>query len=1821
MKSLHVMMKNRSFQFALMVAWSALAVFAHPTLAQDKNPASPATAEEKVSYYQNIRPIFQAECHGCHQPSKAKGGYVMTAFDKLLQGGDSEETAVVPGEPDASLLLTLITPVDGEAEMPQKGGPLAANEIELVRNWIAQGAVDDTPPNARIQYDMEHPPVYTLPPIVTSLDFSPDGRWLAVAGYHEVLIHHADGSGLAARLVGLSARVESVRFSPDGAKLAVTGGLPARMGEVQIWDAEKWELDSSVPVTYDTVYGASWSPDGTLVAFGCSDTTVRAIEAKTGTEVLFNSAHDDWPLDTVFSTNGNHVISVGRDMATKLFELETQRFIDNITSITPGALKGGLAAVARHPFKDEVLVGGSDGVPQIYRVFREVKRVIGDNSNLIRRFPAMEGRIFGVDYSPDGQRIVAGSSLNGEGHVHIYSSVFDSTITEELKKIFEKVVTSRSAEENKLVEEFHTRDVKLLAEMALDTAVYAVAWHPQNDQIAVAGADGIIRLLDARTASLRKVFLSAPMPEADGQKIIALTVDPPAVRLNGKFQYSQMVVTGWKMSGDKVDLTRQAKARVASDVAAVSAAGMVEPLKNGQTQLIVSYENVHAKVPVEVSGQDDPFHPNFVRDVNPVISKMGCNAGTCHGAKDGKNGFKLSLRGYDPEFDVRAFADDLAGRRVNFASPDDSLMLLKATAAVPHEGGQRTKPDSDYYQILRDWIAHGCELETDVAKVKSIEILPENPVVERIGDEQQMRVVATYTDGTRRDVTAEAFVESGNTDVATAADPALVKSVRRGEAPLLARFEGAYAATTLTVMGDRSGFEWEEPPKFNHIDELVAAKWKRMKILPSELCTDEEFIRRAHLDLTGLPPTVEDVRAFLDDSRPTQEKRNEVIERLVGSNDYVDYWANKWADLLQVNRKFLGSEGAAAFRDWIREQVKENVPYNEFSYDILTASGSNRENPAASYYKILRTPEDTMENTTHLFLATRFNCNKCHDHPFERWTQDQYYEMSAFFARVDFKKDPESGDKRIGGTAVEGSKPLYEIVYDKDEGEVKHERTGAVTPPDFPYPTEFKAGENASRRERLASWITSADNDYFARSYVNRVWGYLTGTGLIEPLDDIRAGNPPSNPELLDWLTTRFVESGFDVQQLIKTICQSRTYQLSIKTHRWNVDDTVNFSHAKPRRLPAEVLYDTLYRALGAKSHFPGVPEGTRAAALPDVGVKLPDGFLGTLGRPARESACECERSNDLQLGSVMALVTGPTVDQAISSPDNAIAELVEERKNNEEVVKELYLRILNRPATDREVDVTLAAFEDIEPDHEKLLAELERYKKELEPVLADRAATREKDIADAKAELAAYEQEIAPREAELDQKQTEAIAKAEQELETYEADLPEQLQAWESTEDHETRWVALNPSMLRTSNKSKLDREADGAIFASGDKGKVDYTIVADTALPQITAVKLELLTDKRLPKNGPGRAGDGNFVVTEFELSRAAVGDAELVEEWSFEDNDGGWKQLNACELAVENGALKVTSTGGDPFFGRTLETDAGPFVLELRVRAEKGLPAQLFWASEDEPGFAEERSAILEWPATGSDWVTQRFYFESKSGLRNLRLDPGTEKGEVLVDSIRLLRGREPKLTKVALQNAKADFSQEGFNVTTAIDGKKPDDNNGWASHPKLGVRRVATFELKKPIQGEEASTLSFTINQSYKGNEFSLGKFRLWATASDQPVDFGVPENIGAILDIASEERTDEQKESLLAFFRAQDDELKKKQDQVAEAKKPRPIDPMLKELQEKLARVEQPLPPDPALTELERAVQLSTDQLETKRLTAAQDLAWALINNPAFLFNR
>ncbi len=1703
----------------------ALTLAAPATAALDPAPTG---TSQPVSFHLQIRPILETHCQGCHQPAKAKGGYIVTEFQRLLTPGDSTEAPVVPGNPAASLLVKMTTPANGEAEMPRGLPPLPEQDLATLHRWITEGAHDDSPPSTTPTPDPNHPPTYAQPPVIQALDFSPDGSLLAISGHHEVLLHHASGNGLAGRLIGASQRIQSIRFSPDGRSLAVAGGNPSRRGEIQVWDVPSRELKLSIAVGHDTLYGVRWSPDGSRIAFGCPDKTVRAIDATTGRQVLQQMAHEDWVLDTVFSTNGTHVVSVGRDMTAKLTELATQRFVDNLTSITPGALRGGLQSVARHPSRDEVLVGGADGVPQIYQIFRQAPRKIGDNAALLRRFPAMEGRIFAVDYNHDGSVIAAAGSLDGRGALHLHASAFNPTIPDTLLKAYEKTSGEYSAEERQAIEQFTTADIKRLHAITFDTPIYSVRFHPDGQTVAAGTANGLVIVHDVASGSFRRVFsvtpdappepanpspsphpsiatspnpAPAPKPSPSGSPLTepavtqatAISVDPPVLRAADLNEHVQILVHARTPDGETVDVTRQATFELDPALGQVSARGRFMPRSPGTGILKVSAAGATTEVPVDLQNLLPEYRADFIRDVNPVLSQLGCNAGTCHGAREGKVGFKLSLRGYDPLFDVRALTDDLAARRINPAAPDQSLMLLKASGGVPHEGGVRTPRDSHLYAILRRWISDGARLDLQAPRVTRITLSPANPTVQTIGASQQLRVVASYSDGSTRDVTAYAFLETGNADVASVGADALVHTLRRGEAPILARFEGSYAATTVTVMGDRSGFVAAEPPANNRIDELVAAKWHRLKILPSDLCSDAEFIRRVSLDLTGLPPTAAEIRDFLANPRDSRSKRDALIERLLHSPAFLDHWANKWADLLQVNRKFLGEEGARLFRDWIRNELAANTPYDAFVRKLITATGSNKDNPAAAYWKILRTPTETMENTTHLFLATRFNCNKCHDHPFERWTQDQYYQLAQYFAQVEFRKDDASGDRRIGGTAVEGAKPLFEIVSDTTSGGVKHDRTGLDVDPAFPFPANPSPATDTTptpktRRAELAAWITSPDNPYFAASYVNRLWGYLLGVGLIEPLDDIRAGNPPSNPPLLDHLTREFIESGFNTRHVLRQICQSRTYQLSLATHRWNHDDRLNFSHALPRRLPAEVLLDAVLHATGATPEFPGSP-ATRAAQLVDGAVDGPGGFLANLGRPPRESSCECERSNDMKLSSVMSLLSGPAVSRAIQDPSNALALLVQHEPDDLKVANELFLRFLGRPALDSESRVFHNAIAALEEGHLALTRQLAQAEADWAARKPSLEHTRSQAIAAAEQALASHLASNATLTAAAQRQRQERIAAAESTLQDLLPTLPSRTLAWESSLNPyppTTSWTPLDPQSVQGAGSAQLQKLPDLSIRSTASVGELPtFTVTATTSLAPITGVKLEVLPDPDLPNNGPGHK-DGDFLLAEFTVDAAP-------------------------------------------------KTNANAFTRQSIARAAASHTAHNLDIAQTFNGIAEQ--------------------------------------------------GRR----------------------------------EGWGIGDQTGIPHWAAFALEHPVGDTNGTVLRFSLQHRYEAPH-EIGRFRLWVTTSPNPTANGIPATLAPTLATPPHLRSPADLDRLQNHVRAYDPDLIRADFALVRARVPLPDDSRLRELEQDLARASRPVPTDPTLVRLRQDAELSARQLARKRLTAAQDVAWALVNTPAFLFN-
>ncbi len=620
--------------------------------------------------------------------------------------------------------------------------------------------------------------------------------------------------------------------------------------------------------------------------------------------------------------------------------------------------------------------------------------------------------------------------------------------------------------------------------------------------------------------------------------------------------------------------------------------------------------------------------PTGIRnDVMAVLSKGGCNQGTCHGNQNGKNGFKLSLRGEDPAFDLASLTRDMLGRRVNPLRPAESLLLLKPTGAIPHEGGKRFALHSIEYNILARWIAEGLPPDSlDAPRLSRIEVTPAEKILIEPANRVQLRVRATFSDGNVRDVTRLAVYELSNA-VAAVTPTGKVERRQMGEAAILVRYLDQRATVQLAFVPARLHFAWQEIPERNYIDHHVLAKLRALRILPSPLCSDSVFLRRAYLDALGILPTPEEVRSFLSDSRP--DKRTRLIDQLLERPEFADFWALKWSDLLRNEEKALDRKGVQIFHHWIRQWIAEGKPLNEFARQLIASRGSTYRHPPANFYRALRDPRTRAETTAQVFLGIRLQCAGCHNHPFDRWTQDDYHRLAAFFARVSYKIVENRRSDRLDEHEFDGE----QIVWLARQGEVKQPRTGQTMKPQFLGVSNTDLRSDADRLEALADWIARPDNPFFARAQVNRIWYHLMGRGIVDPIDDFRPSNPPANGPLLEALEKDFVAHRFDLRYLVRTIMNSRAYQLSAVPNETNRDDEANFSHALVRPLQAEQVLDALAQVTAVPVKFNGFPAGTHAIQLPGVrptrqrNEKPAEGelFLQRFGKPERLLSCECE--------------------------------------------------------------------------------------------------------------------------------------------------------------------------------------------------------------------------------------------------------------------------------------------------------------------------------------------------------------------------------------------------------------------------------------------------------------------------------------------------------------------------------------------------------------------------------------------------------------------
>ena len=780
------------------------------------------------------------------------------------------------------------------------------------------------------------------------------------------------------------------------------------------------------------------------------------------------------------------------------------------------------------------------------------------------------------------------------------------------------------------------------------------------------------------------LLLGHTISEAQAQEA-AIRVQPAVVELQGSFAVAQLLVSqSATPDADPItlsDLTHAATYQSEdATIVTVDSGGQLIARNNGQTNIRVQVGQQIQTVPVTVSGMSSTPEASFDGHVRPILSRLGCNAGACHASQFGKGGFVLSVIGFDPQLDYTSIVRDRMQRRINFLEPEESLFLKKPTAGVAHGGGQRLTTNSLAYETLIAWVRQGAPApKNDAPKVTRLEVFPPERLVQP-GEEQQLRVSATYSDGVIRDVTHLAKFDSLDVGVVTVTPDGLVDVAGRGQTAIMVRYEGE-ASIAMFVSPYGPAPELADWKPNNFIDELAARKFRELGIAPSALCDDATFHRRAFLDVIGTLPTPEETQAFLADSSP--DKRDRLVDRLLGltgdpnldvyNDKYAAYWTIKWSDLL---RNTTGGQAADeqrlwAMHNWIKESFRTNQPFDVFVRELVTAKGSIYSNGPASYYKIFNNSSDLAESTAQLFLGVRLQCAKCHQHPFERYSQEDYYSFAAFFARVGNKTSQEFG---LFGRET--------IVMVKSSGEVRHPKTGAILPP-RPLLGE-PVDHPLDRRIPLGEWLTSPDNKEFSRNIVNRYVAYLLGRGLVEPIDDMRGTNPPTNPALLDALAQHFVDSGFDLKQLMRVILTSRLYQTDSQPTESNAADEKFYTHYHVKLLPAEPLLDAIDYVTGVQTKFKSLPLGTRAIELPDG--EYPDYFLNTFGKPRRVSVCECERMPEENLGQALHTLNGDILANKLTNKKGQVQTLVESEKSDEEIIRELYLLTLCRAPSQSEI-------------------------------------------------------------------------------------------------------------------------------------------------------------------------------------------------------------------------------------------------------------------------------------------------------------------------------------------------------------------------------------------------------------------------------------------------------------------------------------------------------------------------------------------------------
>lgn len=1259
---------NTSFRHRLvrLIAMVGLITFNLPVRA-----AAPADAAS----YAAMR-LLKAECFSCHNAEKHKGGLVLSARERMLEGGDSG-VVLVPGKPATSLLMKVLAK-DADPHMPPKK-QLTEAQIKTIHDWVKRGAVwneaalseeepilpvrlENLPPGYGPILALAVSPdegkfavgrggrlaIYELgktnfplvnewsvgPDSVQSLAWSGDGKTIASGSFRRVALWDIGSAELVREWTnGLAGRVAALEFTGDTEpRLWAADSVDGRGGYLRVFSTMDGKLVRSWRAHEDTIFDLDRSRDGAQVVSAGGDKLIKIWDVAQMKEVARLEGHAGQVLAVAFNTNATQVVSGGADKELKVWDIKTREKI-----IALGRHTATVTAVA-WPGEGKTIAATTDAGAAF--TYKNLKAHTGEQSSASgdeRRLGDAGAALFAVASTKDGSRIIAGGF---DGAVSVWNA-----------------------------------EGKLLARLPA----------PTNEPVATVSAPPV---LVAKKAARAKTDAPRVQPVSlKSSAIVGLNAEPRKLAISGDAPTHGVLITAATGDGFEWDVTGEAKfSAERSAPFEVTSAGTIRAIRSGEGKLMVKYKNSALEVPVRVTGLEAtnaPVPASFLRDVLPALSRAGCNAGPCHAKPEGQAGFKLSVFSYEPKADYHEIIQESRGRRVFPSAPDESLLLKKATTTVPHEGGLRFEKGSETHQLLVRWMREGMTYSlTNEPSLQRIEVFPKNRRYKKAAT-QLLLVQAHYSDGSVRDVTRLAAFDSNDKEIAKVDEHGVMTLGKlAGQGVIVARYMGFVADSQVLVPAERQLQETDFAAlaRNNFIDEKAYENFRRLGLLPSGTCTDAEFIRRAKLDAIGLMPAPEEVRAFLDDKSP--DKRRRFIAQVLDDPAYADYWANKWADLLRPNPDRVGVKSVFVLDQWLREGFRQNKPYDQFVREILLAEGSNHRDGPAVIYRDRREPPELTTMFTQLFLGTRFECAKCHHHPNEKWSQEDFYQFAAYFGPVRQRGDGLS-------PPISGGKETF---YFSPSGKtVKHPVTGEALSPRPPEGTTQAIGDDADPRRALADWLTTPENPFFARAAVNRVWAVFFGRGLVEPVDDFRISNPCVNPPLLDALAADFAAHGFDYKHLMRTIMESRLYQLSSTPNDSNLADTRNFSRAYRRRLPAEVLMDAINELTGVPDTFAALPVGSKATQA--WTYKINSQLMDAFSRPNPSSDPPCERDQQMSVVQSLHLMNSKALQGKLGNKNGRAALLAESSKSPEEIVTELYLATLCRLPTAEELKAAVAPF------------------------------------------------------------------------------------------------------------------------------------------------------------------------------------------------------------------------------------------------------------------------------------------------------------------------------------------------------------------------------------------------------------------------------------------------------------------------------------------------------------------------------------------------